>query len=170
MFGLLGRRVEACSLAISRLAVVCPNFIEAIKSEQVVPVVGDQLGLDQLGQQGPGVRVSGTPGGGCAEAVELEAADVADPGGELQPGEVEDREGGQGLPGGVGGVFLMGRSVALPKISSRTATASRQVLGITFVPYVECWSETWVYVVVPSSRKYRDNARAVRLRPRCGKR
>ncbi len=38
-----------------------------------------------------------------AEAVELESSDVADAWGELKAGKVEDREGGRGLPGGVGG-------------------------------------------------------------------
>src|SRR5262245_4140890 len=37
-----------------RLAVVCPNFIEATKAEQVVPVLGDQLGLDRLAEQRAG--------------------------------------------------------------------------------------------------------------------
>ncbi|WUO26868.1 hypothetical protein OHT21_00490 [Streptomyces sp. NBC_00286] len=39
---------------------------------------------------------------------------------------------------------VIGRPVALPKISSNTYCASRWVATITFVPNVECWSETWV--------------------------
>ena len=36
-----------------------PELHRADQAEQVVPVVGDQLGLDRLGEQPPGVRDSG---------------------------------------------------------------------------------------------------------------
>src|SRR6202048_2029206 len=75
------------------------------QSEQVVPVFGDQLGLDRLIEQRPGVRVSSAPAGAGSEAVELEAADVSDAWGELQPGQVEDRERRKGVSGGVDGVL-----------------------------------------------------------------
>ncbi len=90
----------------------------ADEAEQVVPVVGDQLGLDGLGEQRPGVRVPGAPRGPGAEAVELQSADVADAWGELQAGQIEDPEGGQGLPGGVGGV-LGDRQVRGPPSTGR---------------------------------------------------
>jgi len=101
-------------------------------------VVSDQLGLDALGEQRPGARVPGAPRGPGAEAIELQAADVADARRELQGGQIEDRECGEGLPGGVGGVLGDRQVGRVPKISSSTATASRQVVGMTLMPYVEC--------------------------------
>src|SRR6202011_756972 len=98
-------RLLVCSLAMSRLAVVCPNFHRPDESEQIIPMVDDQLGLDGLGEQWSGVRVAGAPGRSGAEAVELESTDVSDARGELQAGEVEDRERGESLAGGVGGVL-----------------------------------------------------------------
>lgn len=84
---------------------VCPNFHRPDESEQIIPMVDDQLGLDGLGEQWSGVRVAGAPGRSGAEAVELESTDVSDARGELQAGEVEDRERGESLAGGVGGVL-----------------------------------------------------------------
>jgi hypothetical protein len=86
-----------------------PELHRADESEQVVPVIGDQLGLDGLGEQRPCVRVTAPPCRTGAQPVELQPADVADPRRELQAGEVEDRERGQGLAGGVGGVLSDGQ-------------------------------------------------------------
>jgi len=48
-------------------------------------------------EQRPGVRIPGAPRRGGPEPVELQAADVADARGELQSGELKDRERGEGL-------------------------------------------------------------------------
>ena len=48
-----------------------PEFHRADEAEHVVPVLGDELGLDRLAEQRSGVRVAGAPGRCCAEAVEL---------------------------------------------------------------------------------------------------
>jgi hypothetical protein len=48
-----------------------PEFHRPDEPEQIVPVIGDQLGLDGLGEQRSGVRVAGSPRWPWAEAVEL---------------------------------------------------------------------------------------------------
>src|SRR6202008_4556995 len=80
-------------------------FHRRYQLEQVIPMFGDQLGLDRLTEQPPGVRIARSPSGAGSEAVELEAADVSDSRGELQPSQVEDRERRKGLSGGVDGVL-----------------------------------------------------------------
>jgi len=111
-----------------------PELHRPDEPEQIVPVVRDQLRLDGLGKQRTGVRVAGAPGRPDAEAVELQAADVADARRELQAGQIEDRKGGQVWPAVSVVCSAIGSSVGLPKISSRTATASRHVVGMTLVP------------------------------------
>ena len=60
-----------------------PELRGADESEQVVPVIGDQLSLDGPGEQRPGVRVTASPCRTGAQPVELQPADVADPRREL---------------------------------------------------------------------------------------
>ena len=81
------------------------EFHRPDQPQQIVPVIGNQLGLDGLGEQRTGVRVPGAPRRPGAEAVELQSADVTDAWRELQAGQIEDRERGQRLTGGVGGVL-----------------------------------------------------------------
>ncbi|MGI8577130.1 MAG: hypothetical protein ACR2KG_04260 [Nocardioidaceae bacterium] len=68
-------------------------------------MIGDRLGLDGQGKQRAGMPVAGSPTRSRADAVELQAADVADAGLEPQASEIEDPECGQGLSGGIGGVL-----------------------------------------------------------------
>jgi len=78
---------------------------------------GDQLGLDGLGEQRPGARVTASPCRTGAQPVELQPADVADPRRELQAGEVEDPERGLVTKWPAVSVVCsaMARSVGLPK-------------------------------------------------------
>jgi hypothetical protein len=82
-----------------------PEFHRRDREQQAIPVVGDQLVVDRLAQQRSGVGILTAPAEGGSRAVELKAADVADVWGELQSGQVEDRERGQCLSGGVDGVL-----------------------------------------------------------------
>jgi hypothetical protein len=121
-----------------------PELHRPDEPEQIVPVVRDQLRLDGLGKQRTGVRVAGAPGRPDAEAVELQAADVADARRELQAGQIEDRKGGQGLAGGVGGVLgdrQLGRVAEdLIEDSDRLPPRGRDDLGAVG----RVLSETWV--------------------------
>ena len=82
-----------------------PELHRSHQAQQIIPVVGDQLSLDRLAKQPPDVRIPGAPSRAGAEAVELQAADVADARAELQPGQVEDRERRKCLSGRVDGVL-----------------------------------------------------------------
>lgn len=78
-------------------------------AEQVVPAVGDQLGVQPPGQQRPGQRVAGGEQCGGPGAVESDLAQVADPGRELLADQVEQGEVRQGGAVGVGGVLDVGQ-------------------------------------------------------------
>jgi len=54
------------------------EFQRAGEAEQLIPLAGDEAGLDGSGEQRPGVRKRGEfPGG--AEPVELQTGQVTDP-------------------------------------------------------------------------------------------
>jgi hypothetical protein len=50
-----------------------PEFHRCDQAQLIIPVFGNQLGLDQLAEQRPSVRVSSERARGGSEAVELEA-------------------------------------------------------------------------------------------------
>jgi hypothetical protein len=106
------------------------------KPQHLVPLVADQAGVDRVGQQLRRVRERRRQVAARPEPVQGDRAKVANPRREHQPGQLEQRKHRERLACSVGGV--LGKSVALPKISSSTYTASRSVTGMIFVPYMEC--------------------------------
>jgi hypothetical protein len=86
----------------------------------VVPVLGDKGRSGPACEQRAGVGIVGGGVGLGAGAAQSDPAQVADTGRERHAHEVEQGEVDQGGPGRVRGVFGMGKSVWLPRISSST--------------------------------------------------
>jgi hypothetical protein len=74
-------------------------------AQQVVPHRGDQVGVEEAGQQRPAPRVPVGELGARPGPVQGDLPLVPDPRGELPADEVEQCEVGQGGAGGVGGVL-----------------------------------------------------------------
>jgi hypothetical protein len=121
-----------------------PVLQRARQTEQVVPVVGDQVQVGLLGQQRPGSREAFLVVGLRAHPVQGDLAQVADAGRELLADQVEEAEVDQGHAVRISRVLADRQVGGVAQDLVQHVRASRCVATMTFVPKVECWSETWV--------------------------
>jgi hypothetical protein len=97
-------------------AAVAPPCTDA-HAQQVVPTLGDQLGV-QASRQRPGERVAGGELLGGPGAVEGDLAEVANPGESCLPTKSNSAKFASVLR--IGGMLTIGRSVSLSSTPSST--------------------------------------------------
>jgi len=142
---LLDRRGERVLLAFRRAQLAdhergggVPAVHRRRDAQQIVPPVGDQLGVQPPGQQRPCQRMTRDELLGWAGAVEGDLAQVTDAGRELLADKIEQSKVGESGAVGVGGVLHDRQIGVVAEHAVEHVVALRAVATITLVSNVAC--------------------------------